>query len=123
MDSKLTVDLKSIVIAGLVLLGLVLAYLVGTADDDPATQAAAAEDTAEEPQALVMTGTGKVTVVPDQLGFSLSVSVKRTLAKAAWDDSSRVMKRVLDALKEYGVDAEDVQTTGLSIDPDYQYYS
>lgn len=123
MDSKLTVDLKSILIAGLVLLGLVLAYLVGTADDDPATQAVAAEDTAEKPRALEMTGTGKVSVVPDQLAFSLGVTVKRTLAKTAWDDSSRIMKRILAELEAFGVKAEDAQTTGMSIDPDYQYYS
>ena len=98
MDSKVTLDVRSILIAGLVLLGLVLAYLVGSADDDPATSAVAAEETAEKPRSLVMVGAGEVSVVPDQLGFSLAVNVKRTDVSTAFDDSSRIMDRVLDAL-------------------------
>lgn len=123
MDSKVTLDLKSIVLAGLVLVALVLAYLVGTADDDPVTRAVAAEDSQEAPHSVSMSGVGKVTVVPDQLAFTVSVTVKRTDVETAFDDSSRIRSRVLAALKEYGVERGDVQTTGLSIDPDYQYFS
>jgi hypothetical protein len=123
MDSKVTLDVRSILIAGLVLLGLVLAYLVGSADDDPATTAVAAEETPEKQRSLMMVGAGEVSVVPDQLAFSLAVNVKRPDVSTAFDDSSRVMDRVLDALKPYGVEKADMQSTGLSIDPDYQYFN
>lgn len=123
MDSKVTVDVKSMLIAGLVLLGLVLAYLVGTADDEPATQAVAAEESGEETRPLMMSGTGKVSVVPDQLVFGLGISVKRAEVETAFDESSRIMERVLADLKEFGVERKDLQSTGLSIDPDYQYFN
>ncbi len=123
MDNKVTLDVRSILIAGLVLLGLILAYLIGSADDDPATLAVAAEETAEEPRSLMMVGAGEVSVVPDQLAFSLGINVKRTDATTAFDDASRIMTRVLAALKPYGVERSDMQSTGLSIDPDYQYYN
>lgn len=123
MDSKVTLDVKSILIAGLVLLGLVLAYLVGSADDEPAGQAAAAEETAEKPRSLVMSGTGKVTVVPDQLAFTVGVSVKRVDVETAWNYANGRMDRILAALEDFGVTKDGMQSVGLSIDPDYQYYS
>jgi uncharacterized protein YggE len=123
MDRKLTVDVKSILIAALVLLGLVVAYLIGSADDGPGTRAAAAEEVDRPDRTVVMTGTGKASVVPDQLSFTVAVNVTRPDVSDAMGESNRIMARVLASLKDYGVTKKEMQTTGLSIDPVYRYYN
>jgi uncharacterized protein YggE len=123
MDRKLTVDVKSILIAGLVLLGLVVAYLIGSADDGPGTRAAAADEVDRPDRTVVMTGTGKASVVPDQLSFTVGVNVTRPDVSEAMEESNRIMAKVLASLKAYDVTKKDMQTTGLSIDPVYRYYN
>jgi len=123
MDRKLTVDVRSILIAGLVLLGLLTAYLLGNADDDgPGAAAVAAEQADPAARSVVMTGTGKASTVPDQLSFTVTVGVTRPDVAEAHDESSRALGRVLAALKKFGVTRKDTQTTGLSIDPQYRYH-
>lgn len=123
MDRKLTVDVKSILIAGLVLLGLVVAYLIGSADDSPGTRAVAAEEVDAPDRTVVMTGTGKASVVPDQLSFGVSVNVTRPDVSDAMAESNRIMAKVLASLKDHGVTRKEMQTTGLSIDPVHRYYN
>lgn len=123
MDRKLTVDVKSVLIAGLVLLGLLVAYLLGSADDGPGTAAVAVEQTDDQPRTVVMTGTGKASVVPDQLSFSVSVNITRPDVSDAMEASNQAMARVLASLKDYDVTKKEMQTTGLSIDPVYRYYN
>jgi uncharacterized protein YggE len=121
MDRKLTVDVKSILIAGLVLLGLVVAYLIGSADDGPGTRAVAADQTAAPERTVLMTGTGKSSVVPDELSFSVSVNITRPDVSDAMEQASKTMAKVLASLKDYGVTKKEMQTTGLSIEPVYHY--
>jgi uncharacterized protein YggE len=121
MDSKLTVSVRSILLAGLVLLGLLVSYLLGSAGGTAAPANAAAEP-ATDRRTVVMSGTGEATAVPDQLSFGLSVGVTRTDLDAALADASATMKRVFASLEDYGVEKTDVQTTGLSMNPVYQYH-
>jgi len=123
MDRTLTVDVKSILIAGLVLLGLLVAYLVGSADEGSGVRAVAAEQTDEPARTVAMTGTGRASVVPDQLSFSVSVHISRADVSDAMEESNQTMARVLASLKDYGVTKKEMQTTGLTIDPVYRYYS
>jgi uncharacterized protein YggE len=64
-------------------------------------------------------GTGHVSVVPDQLAFDLSVSVLRDNLTQALDDANAAMAAVVDTLKGAGVDEKDVQTTDVSMYPEY----
>lgn len=123
MNRKLTVDVKSILIAGLVLLGLLTAYLLGqTGGDGPGATAVAAEERDDAARSVVMSGTGKASTVPDQLSFTVSVGVTRPDVAEAHEESSRKLARVLAALKRFGVTKKDTQTTGLSIEPEYRYH-
>lgn len=122
MDRTLTMDVKSILIAGVVLLGLLTAYLLGAADDDgPGAAAVAAEETGDDPRRVVMAGRGTVTAVPDELSFSVSVHATEPDVSTAMDDANATMAKVLAALRPYGVTKRDQQSTGLSIDPQYDY--
>jgi len=128
MDRSVTVSIKGLLATGLVLLALVVAYLLGSAGGTAPSAAqatpAGAEDTTEtEVRTLRMVGTGEATVVPDQLGFTLSVTAKQPALDDALGQSSGTMRRVLAALSDQGVRAADVQTTGLQMYPEYDYPS
>jgi uncharacterized protein YggE len=126
MDSTITISTKGLVATGLVLLGLVVAYLLGDAGGAPA-EAARTEQQAEtvpaaEPRRLTMAGAGEAVAVPDQLGFSLVVQGTRPDLATALDDTGATLRRVLDRLGEHGVAKGDVQTSGLSMNPVYDYH-
>ncbi|HEX7739714.1 MAG TPA: SIMPL domain-containing protein [Marmoricola sp.] len=72
---------------------------------------------------IVMTGDGVVTGVPDQLSFTVRVSVTRSDVSAAMDGASSTMKSVYAALGKQGVKKADMQTTGVSVTPSYDYSS
>lgn len=123
MNTNVTVSVRSLLLTGLVLLALVVAYLLGSAGGGDTT-AQAADDPASvspEKRVLTMTGKGDASAVPDQLSFSLEVHLTRPELDVALDAANRSMSRVLSSLKEHGVDKGDVQTTGLSMDPVYDY--
>jgi uncharacterized protein YggE len=123
MNANVTVSVRSLLLTALVLLALVVAYLLG-GNGGGAAPAAAADDeepSATAPRVLTMTGTGDAGAVPDQLSFSLAVNLTRPDLDDALDAANRSMARVLASLKEHGVGKGDVQTTGLSMDPVYDY--
>ena len=125
MNSNVTVSVRGQLVAALVAMALVVAYLLGgSGGGTPAAQAAddGAAAPAERPRLLTMTGTGEAGAVPDQLSFDLGVSLTRVDLDEALAAANASMGRVLGALKKYDVAKSDVQTTGLSMTPVYQYH-
>ena len=114
MDRNVTLSVRSLLVAGLVALAVVAAYLVGRAGPAPARA-----DASDTPSTVTVTGLGRVSVVPDQLAFDLSVSVLRPELDQALDEANTAMQSVIDTLKESGVADKDVQTTDLSMYPEY----
>lgn len=70
---------------------------------------------------IVVTGDGSVTGVPDELAFTARVSVTRSDVAAAMEQASRSMKQVFAAVGRHGVKKADMQTTGVSVRPSYDY--
>jgi uncharacterized protein len=130
MSRTITVRMGSVLLAAVAALALVVAYLLGAAGGDGGA-ASAAETSAGPPavpgdsstRTIRMVGRGETTAVPDELTFGLVVTLKRTDLETALDDSSAIMKQVLAGLTPYGVEKADVQTTGLSMNPEYDYHS
>jgi uncharacterized protein YggE len=114
MDRNVTLSVRGIVVAALVAVALVAAYLVGSAGPEPAHA-----ETSAATRTITVTGVGHVAVVPDQLGFQLSVSVLRDDLDQAMSDGNAAMKSVVDSLKAAGVADKDVQTTDVSLYPEY----
>ncbi len=111
----LTAALLGIGVIGLV--AVVLASLaLGSKDGGTTTPPAATSR-----PSITITGTGSSTGVPNQLGFNLRVSLTRPDVATAMDDASRNMKKVFTALAAQGVEKKDIQTTGLSVEPSYDY--
>lgn len=132
MNTSVTLSARALLAGLLALLVVVGAYLLGQAGGQEATAspvAAVATASSEElargsvPGTLTMTGEGEVVGVPDQLSFRVSVTRKKGSVPAAMDAASSTMGRVLAALSKAGVERKDVQSTGLSVDPVYDYFS
>ena len=126
MRGNVTVSVKSILLAGLVGLALVTAYLLGGQADAVSVPANAApgEPGVEADRRMVsMVGTGEASAVPDQISFTLSATARRLDLDDALAASSATTRRVLAELGKHGVEKSDVQTTGLSMYPEYEYHA
>jgi uncharacterized protein YggE len=72
---------------------------------------------------ISVTGEGQVAVTPDMATVSLGVTVNGETAKAALDANSAALSAVIDRLKSAGIEARDIQTTGLSVGPIFDFSS
>jgi hypothetical protein len=70
---------------------------------------------------LDVSATGEVTRVPDVAIISAGVVTRSTTATGAIQDAAERMSRVLAALKRAGVEERDVQTSNISLNPEYRY--
>jgi uncharacterized protein YggE len=70
---------------------------------------------------ITVTGTGKVTLTPDIAYISIGVHSQDASATVAVNDNNTKAQAVINAIKGFGVDAKDIQTTNFSIYPQQQY--
>ena len=70
---------------------------------------------------LDVNATGEVTRVPDVAVISAGVVSRSATASAALQDSADRMQRVLAALKRAGIEDRDIQTSNVSLNPEYRY--
>jgi uncharacterized protein YggE len=82
---------------------------------DPATPAPA-----QRPM-IVTTVREEVEVVPDRATLTFAVETHAKTAAGAGAENARIQSAVLDALKRLGVAAAQLRTSGLSINPEYEY--
>jgi uncharacterized protein len=72
---------------------------------------------------ITVTGTGKVTLTPDIAYISIGVHTENASAREAVTSNNTQAQAVVDAIKGFGVEAKDIQTTDFSIYPQQQYDS
>jgi uncharacterized protein YggE len=70
---------------------------------------------------MSLSGTGTVKAQPDQAIVVLGVHTEDELADRAISDNALLMSKVVDALKSAGIAESDMQTTGYSVGPIYNY--
>jgi hypothetical protein len=68
---------------------------------------------------ITVTGTGNVTGTPNQLILAMGVQVNGASVGSALGKANAAVNRVTAALRAGGVAAADIQTSGLSIWPNY----
>jgi uncharacterized protein len=68
---------------------------------------------------ITVTGTGTVSGTPDQLVLSMGVQTSAPSVSTAIQEANQAARRVIGSLKAGGVRAADIQTSGLSIQPNY----
>lgn len=70
---------------------------------------------------LDLSATGEVTRVPDVAIISAGVVSRSASASGALQDTANRMSQVLAALKRAGVADRDIQTSNVSLNPEYRY--
>lgn len=81
---------------------------------------AAPPDPGAPPRTLTVTGTGIAKAAPDEADFSTGVVASAPTAGAALAANSRAMNAVISTLKRQGVPDKAIQTSNLSLNPQYQ---
>lgn len=76
---------------------------------------------APPPPAVSVTGEGSVTAVPDLAIITSGVVTRAPTAGAALKANAVAMTKALQALKDAGVAERDFGTSGLSVQPQYDY--
>ena len=100
-----------------------LAVLLGTA---AIAAPAAAQQTSPVAQAIAgtrldITATGEATRVPDVAVINAGVVTRAATATAALQQNAGRMERVRTALKRAGIADRDIQTSNISLNPEYRY--
>lgn len=76
---------------------------------------------ADEAAKLTVTGVGLATGVPDLATLNLGVTERRTTAGEALDATSSATSAVLQALVDAGIAEKDIQTSQLTLNPQWNY--
>ena len=77
---------------------------------------------AEGPATISVTGEGTVASAPDLATISLGVTTTANTAAAAMAANSKSLTAVLDRLRAAGIEARDMQTSNLTLNPNWVSY-
>lgn len=105
-------NLKILFVSLLVALLLVGGYLSSSVLDSIAKN---------ETKKITVSGTSTVRATPDNSVISFGVVTKGDTAKEAMGSNADKMNKVMQALKALGIEEKYIQTTGISLYPEYEY--
>jgi uncharacterized protein len=69
---------------------------------------------------ISLSATGAVKTTPDKVTITTGVTSEGQTARDALDKNTEAMTKVVDGLKEAGIDPKDIQTTNFSVSPIYE---
>lgn len=72
-----------------------------------------------DPGGITVSGTGQVLAVPDVAEITIGVVTQSPTAARAQEENSRVLRAVIQKLKEAGLNDADLKTGELSLFPEY----
>ncbi|MDQ6873446.1 MAG: SIMPL domain-containing protein [Actinomycetota bacterium] len=122
----LSPTVRAVGVATALVIGLLLAYSLGTARPQvaqavPIIPTSVAGPGSSPAFGVEVVGTGKVAGTPDVLRLDLAVTATRSQATDSLDSMSRSAGKVIAALKSHRVAGKDIKTSGLSLQPNYDY--
>lgn len=68
---------------------------------------------------ITVSASGYAYAEPDQARLSAGVTAEADSAEAALSANTELMRKVVDGLKEAGIDAKDIQTSNFNVEPRY----
>lgn len=83
------------------------------------TAASAQEPTKMTERTVSVSATGTASAEPDRASISTGVRTEAETAREAMSLNTTAMKRLIDGLKALGIDAKDIQTTQIQVNPKY----
>ncbi len=113
---------KKTILIGLLVLALALAGFAGAAfaqTPTPAQEPPAGQ--AEPPRTISVTGSGVAYLTPDLAYINIGVHTENASAEEAVAENSADTEEVIAAIREFGIDERDIQTTNFSIWPQQRY--
>ncbi len=81
----------------------------------------ASADNFEAYHTISVTGEGTVEVVPDIGYIDFGISIQKKTASQAMEELSKTSNSIITAIKNFGIKEEDIKTTGISLNPVYQW--
>jgi len=113
---------RLLIIAGVGLAAVAVIVSALPSGPSASPRLAMAVDPSSTPEHTIsVSGSGTVTLAPDVADVQLGVVVSRPTVKAARTDAAAAMSAVIAALKSAGIAAADLQTSALSLQPQYDY--
>ncbi len=100
-----------------VLGAFIVAVAALSAQSGPVRGAPATDSPAEH--TITVSASGKVSVIPDVARINLGVTITKPTVKAVRAAAAQSMTDIIAAIKALGVADEDVQTTNISLYPQY----
>ncbi len=70
---------------------------------------------------IVVTGEGKMSVLPDQAVLTVGVVTTGKTSKEALSENAGAMESVISAMTSLGVDEEDIKTQSVKVWPEFDY--
>jgi uncharacterized protein len=128
MPVSLTSRYRALAFGGFAAAILIGAFALGMTAGSAAPSAAGQNSSGTQGQAVLtsagpgritVTGTGTVNGTPNQLSLSMGVQVNAASVGSALQQANQAVVRVTAALAASGVARTDIQTSGLSIQPNY----
>jgi hypothetical protein len=126
MAISMTGTQRTLVVTGIVIGCGAGVYALGTTQAHGATPAVAPATVTSTTapggtvsSGITVTGTGNATGTPDELQLSLEVDEHASSVGPALDAANQDMTKVRAALGAHGVADADLQTSGMSVQPDY----
>ncbi|MCD2175920.1 SIMPL domain-containing protein [Rhizobium sp. C4] len=83
--------------------------------------AAPAAWASEETARITVTGEGSVSAAPDMAIINFGVLKSAATARQALDDANKALAEAIADLKAKGIEARDLQTSGFSVSPQFDY--
>nr|WP_245423645.1 SIMPL domain-containing protein [Rhizobium subbaraonis] len=80
-----------------------------------------AQEARQREAVITVTGEGRSNIAPDMALVELGVVKDGKTAREALDANNAAMAEVMKALKDAGIAERDLQTSGFSISPQYQF--
>lgn len=129
MAVSFTPAYRALAVGGLAAAALIGAFALGGSQGSAATSPSPGQTpagaqpavltAASQSARITVTGTGNVTGTPNQLVLAMGVQVNGSSVGSALGSANAAVNRVTAALRAGGVAAADIQTSGLSIYPNY----
>lgn len=76
---------------------------------------------ADEPAHITVTGEGRATAAPDMAVLNFGVLKSASTAREAMDAANRALSDAINGFKAKGIEGRDIQTSGFSVSPQYDY--
>jgi len=82
---------------------------------------AAEQDENKNENVLVVSGMGKVSLIPDIAYINAGVETIMKDAREAQDENAKIMDRIIKVLKDSGIQDKDIQTANFNVHVEYDY--